>query len=319
MDANLTVKVPALEVLVKYVASGIGAVAGPLLAPWRAKREAQARLISAQAQADSVRIIADAQAAAHRTFADSGCIQGVLEIGPHSIDQRIEYQEQKRQANIASVAWEAAQELGDKEVTQHEPDHDWAARFFSSVKDVSSEDMRRIWVQVLAGEVETPESISLRTLATLRNLTSSEAKAFSRISKHRIGNLIYPEPKTKYDGHTLALMAEIGLIRTTRESIIDISVASEPKVIHREPRYILVVEAEPLTRTALRAYELTRPGKEIAQCVEPEADMEFLGRIAHTLYESGFTLKITTDLFCDDRGELNYIPDHLRVIQPIPP
>ena len=33
MDVNLTVRVPGLEMLVKYSASGIGAVAGPMLAP----------------------------------------------------------------------------------------------------------------------------------------------------------------------------------------------------------------------------------------------------------------------------------------------
>lgn len=319
MDVNLSVKVQGLEVLVKYVASGIGAVAGPMLASWRARREAQARLISAQAQADSVRIIADAQADAQLIFADSDSVQGVLETSPEGITQRIQYQERKRQANIFSVVQEAAQELGKKDVAQHEPDHDWAARFFASVQDVSSEDMRKIWAQILAGEVEKPGTTSLRTLATLRNLTSSEAEAFSEIARYRIGYLAYPEPETLHDGRTLPLMVEVGLIRSTQEGVIRISVASGPKVIHRELGYFLVVDAEPLTRTTLSAYELTRPGREIAQCIEPEPDMGFLGRIAHSLHESGFTLKISTNISCNSHGELNYNPDDLRVIQPIHP
>ena len=316
MDVKLTVRIQGLEVLVKYAASGIGAVAGPMLAPWRAGRAAQARIITTQAQADSVRIIADAQAAAQRTFADSGSVQGVLEASPGGITQRIEYQERKREANISSVVREAARELGDKEVTQHEPDHDWAARFFACVQDVSLEDMRRIWAQVLAGEVQKPGATSLRTLATLRNLTSSEAKAFSEIARFRIGNFVYPRLELSRRVYTLSLMEEIDLIRSTQEQPNFIDVASNPEVIHREPRYILVVEGEPSARTHLRGYELTRPGKEIAQCIEPEPDMLFLGSIARYLHENGFTLKITTDLFCDARGELSYNPDHLRVIQP---
>ena len=320
MDVNLTVRVPGLEILVNYAASGIGAVAGPMLAPWRASREAKARLISAHAEAETVRIIADEQAAAQRSFVSASGVQGALEINPEGITQRIEYQERKRQANIYSVVREAARELGDKEVPQHEPDHDWAARFFASSQDVSSEDMRSIWARILAGEVQKPGITSLRTLATLRNLSSGETKTFSRISRYRIGNFIYPHPETKYDGYTLPLMEEVGLIRSAREDRNSIGVVSKPEVIHREPGYILVVEAESPARTHLSGgHVLTRPGKEILQCIEPEPDMQYLGWIAHSLQKSGLTLKITTEVSCDSRGELNYNPDDLRIIEPVSP
>ena len=53
---DLTVKVPAIEKLVDYTASGIGAVAGPMLANWKASREGRAKLTSARADAE-VRLI----------------------------------------------------------------------------------------------------------------------------------------------------------------------------------------------------------------------------------------------------------------------
>lgn len=317
MDVNLTVRVPGLEMLVKYSASGIGAVAGPMLAPWRASREAQAKIISAHGEAESFRIIADAQATAQRSFASDVSVEGALEINPEGITQRIEYQERKRQANISSVVQEAARELGERDVIQHEPDHDWAARFFSSVQDVSSENMRRIWARILAGEVQKPGFTSLRTLATLRNLSSSEARTFAGIAKYRIGDFVYPDPNALYDGKTLPLMLEVGLIRSEDERITRIRVGSGPEVIHREPGCILVVEGEASTDTTRVGRELTRPGKEIAQCIEPQPDMQFLGRVARSLQESGFTLKITTDVSCDARGELSYKPDDLRIIEPV--
>ena len=124
VDVNL--KVPALEKLVDYTASGIGAVAGPMLAPWRARQDAKAKLIGAQADADSLRLIADAQADARHSLVTCGeAGHGVLEIGPKGVEQRIEFQEKKRQANIASVVREAAAELGDQEVPDYEPDPDW--------------------------------------------------------------------------------------------------------------------------------------------------------------------------------------------------
>ena len=40
---NVNVKVAALEKLVDYTASGIGTVAGPMLAPWKARKEQAAK------------------------------------------------------------------------------------------------------------------------------------------------------------------------------------------------------------------------------------------------------------------------------------
>ena len=76
---DVTVRVPALEKLVDYGASGVGAVAGPMLANWRASREGAARLTSARIDAEvrrpeaksnseSLRIIADAQAIARQSI-----------------------------------------------------------------------------------------------------------------------------------------------------------------------------------------------------------------------------------------------------------
>ena len=42
MDLNIKVSVPAIEKLVDYTASGIGSVAGMMLTPARARKEAEA-------------------------------------------------------------------------------------------------------------------------------------------------------------------------------------------------------------------------------------------------------------------------------------
>ena len=42
---DVNIEVPALEKLADYAASGIGAVAGRMLAPCKARKEAEARLI----------------------------------------------------------------------------------------------------------------------------------------------------------------------------------------------------------------------------------------------------------------------------------
>ena len=184
--------IPGLLKLIDYGASGIGSVAGPMLAPWRSHREAKATLIDAKAEADSLKILAEgratalqiisnAQSEARSTLADqNSTIDGEISIR-EAITQRVFYQEEKRQSNIVSVLNEAAENLGDKTVEDHEPDHDWTARFFNEVQDVSSDEMRTIWAKILAGEVERPRNTSARTLTILKNLDRKPARLFNTL------------------------------------------------------------------------------------------------------------------------------------------
>lgn len=201
--SDLNLKVPALEKLLDYTVSGIGAVAGPMLATWKARKEAEAKRIAAQGNADAraieaggdaatAQILADAQAAAQRALSapiESG--GGVLEFSRDGIVQRIEFQEQKRQHNIASVVCDAAANLGDETVSAHAPDPDWTARFFDNVQDISSEKMKKLWAKVLSGEVRNPGSTSLRTLDVLRNMTSKDAHVFNNAAQYVIDDFIF--------------------------------------------------------------------------------------------------------------------------------
>ena len=58
-----------LNKLLEIVACGLGALGGPLLAPWRATREAKARIIAAQADATVLEIKVKAQVQAREIAA----------------------------------------------------------------------------------------------------------------------------------------------------------------------------------------------------------------------------------------------------------
>ena len=200
VDFNM--KVPAAEKLLEFLTSGIGAIGGPFLARWKANREADAARIeaqgradvmriTAQGQADSTRLIASAQADARTYFPiEERSIQGEVNLSKE-IESRIKFQEQKRQSNIGAVVRMAADELGDNQIENHEVDHDWVARFFADVQDVTSEHMQRIWAKILAGEVETPGRTSLHTLSILKNMTQQDAKLFEEISRFVFYDFIF--------------------------------------------------------------------------------------------------------------------------------
>ena len=182
MDVNVTVSVPALEKLIDHTASGIGSLAHsiltPSLRPWQAKRQAQADKIAAGGQAGALLIQADAQATARKMLlSEDADVTGELGIA-EAVTQKIQFQERKRLLNVQSVVAQAADELGDALVEDSEPDHDWTARFFNDVQDVSSEQMQSLWARVLAGEVIRRGSTSLRTLGILKNLDRTTADHF---------------------------------------------------------------------------------------------------------------------------------------------
>ena len=190
MDVNI--KIHALEKLVDYVASGIGSTAGHLFAGRIARREVESRLIAAEGEVEAQRMLAEgrakttqmlakAQADARSTLVSSAdIVEGDLTIGD-LISQRIKFQEEKRQANVESVVSQACLELGDKEVHEHDVDHDWTARFFNEVQDVSFEGLQSLWARVLAGEVERPGGTSIKTLDVLRNLDKVTADLFVKL------------------------------------------------------------------------------------------------------------------------------------------
>ena len=178
MDINL--KIPAFEKLLDFVASGIGSIAGPMLEPWKAKQKVKAKRITAEGEKRILIIQAEAQSEARKILlSEDAEISGELTV-TNMIDQRIQFQEKKRQSNLQSVVYKAAHQLKDKIVSDGEPDHDWTARFFNEVQDVSTEEMQKLWAKVLAGEVEQAGSTSIRTLGILKNLDQETASLFSR-------------------------------------------------------------------------------------------------------------------------------------------
>ncbi|MYF37585.1 MAG: hypothetical protein F4219_02260, partial [Gammaproteobacteria bacterium] len=67
---EIEIKAKAIEKLIDYTASGIGSIAGPMIAPWREKKESEAKLIRAKTDAEILKIQARAQSEARQLAID---------------------------------------------------------------------------------------------------------------------------------------------------------------------------------------------------------------------------------------------------------
>ena len=322
---NITLKIPAFEKLLDYVASGMGAVAGPLLSNWRARNEGRARLTAARFDADvrriesesrseSLGIIAEAQAKARRAIdssVDSG--RGIAKITRDDIIQSIEFQGRKRFANVASVVEEAAEELRDKEAPNHEPDHDWTARFFECVKDVSSEDMQRLWARILAGEVESPGRTSLRTLDTLRNMTKRDAEMFRDICSFVISNsfVFFDQPAQTRDPSILEKylhIQECGLINIQPTLMITFPWKGKTLLRLSYCRNSILMEKGRNTSSKLDIPQmpLTAAGKELCQLIPTTFQLEYLQGFSMYLKQKNCSLSYIEDVKFGPDGLMRY-------------
>lgn len=326
VDVNL--RIPALEKLVDYVASGIGAVGGPMLAPWKARQEAEASHTKAESDASSLKLISEAQAEARRTLvAPDAATQGVLEIGSEGITQRIEFQEKKRQANIVAVVQDAAAALADKEVLGHEPDPDWTARFFDCVQDVSSEDMQRLWSKVLSGEVESPGRTSLRTLDVLRNMTSIEAQKFEDVCIYAINDFVFYEdkirekyPELSYDN--LITLQEAGLVTSVGSNLgKKIRFKNNDYCSHIEYNNLVlkIFSKDKKLELKIPSILLTSAGKELLRLARQETRMDYLESFSRFLHSNGCDLSFAQVLEKRSDGIIAHSEPFVPVAPAAPP
>lgn len=334
--ADITLTVPALDKLLDYLASGVGAIAGPLLAPWRASREGKARIITAEMDAkvrqiqaakenNTSQLIAKAQNEAREYVPTSDVLEpdGSVRIGSDDVRDTMEFQTKKRLRNVRGIAGNAAEELGNTEVPNQAPNPDWTARFFDSAQDVSSEELQKLWGRILAGEVKSPGQTSLRTLAILRNMTQQEAKDFSDLMRFRIDTFIFTEGLGKVLGDRSNLMSQmihfshIGLLGGFG-AIQKIALGDDGKWIADHCGHVLVIEGLPgqrleLLLTSINTSLITLAGLELAKLCQHEPDFQYLSYFAGLLAERNCKLKIARII---DKDSKNFRISDERTIEP---
>ena len=316
---DITLTVPALDKLLDYLASGVGAIAGPLLAPWRASQEGKARIITARDEAEVRRIqaetegstsqlIAKARAEAREYVASDQLESDGGVVESNIVRKAVRFQAEKRVRNIQAIAGHAAEELKDKEVPDHDPDPDWIARFFDGAQDVSSEELQRLWGKILAGEVKSPGETSLRTLSILRNMTQQEARDFSNLMRLRIDGFIFNEGLQRVLGERLGLIvhfSHIGLLGGFGESQ-NITLGDDGTWTVEHYGHALRVEGPPsLELGPLMGYKtsvITIAGLELAKLCQHEPDLLYLSYFAKFLAKQNCKLRIGMIVDQDAKG-----------------
>ena len=287
---EVEIKIPAAQQLLKVVASGVGAVAGPMLKRWEARATADATRIEAKAKADSIGLIAAAHAEARDSLnAADTSIRTKLDFR-ENVRARVTFQEEKRQRNLESVVRRAADYLGGEEVQEHEVDHDWTATFFSEVQDVSSEKMQDIWAKILAGEVGSPGTTSMRALSILKTLSQSDAELFQRTTRFILANFILKHDETTRSIPNFPVYGEF--MRLSHHGLFQLGTALHMNYCNRSEYHFLeedVVcrifrDSNDVFDFSIPSHILSPSGEEIYHVVKQHKSDEYIRGLARFLH-----------------------------------
>ena len=178
---------------------------GGLLSPWQKRRTERARIAAQReerlALAQAERDIEQIQSGRKRFTADYQLVEGRPEdetVGQDAASRALAstagrnllLKQMRAEVNVAKALLHAETELeGDaQEPPERKIDDDWLIRWRDSASNVSAEKLQTLWGRVLAGEVKSPGSFSLRMLEFLKNLSQEEARRIEQLAPFVIDN-----------------------------------------------------------------------------------------------------------------------------------
>lgn len=198
----------------------------------------------------------------------------------------------RQEENIEGILNLAAQQLEYATNVSSDPvDEDWIARYFDIVKDIGADELQHIWSKILAGEINKPKSFSLRTLDTVRNLSSDEAKVFQKLCNYA---LCYS------DG--LVLPNNMEILRNYGITFDDFVTLNDAGLLNSSPlkfapkfpkgctmhmqlynaKYLIHItgKAEVDTRIDYSIYRFSKVGAELFSIIEASVNEEYMLEIA---------------------------------------
>lgn len=300
---------------------------GALVRPWQSRREGYAGLELKRAE---VLTLAQAEREAQEIksglksisdfplkleFAKLDKISGAQPRIEPSLDvnaliedsnRRMAHENLRKEINVSRAVLHAEDTLlsDEQEPVEDKVDDDWLYRWRDYAGDVSSENMQRLWGRLLAGEVKSPGSYSLRCLEFIKNLSHKEAKLIERASSLALEGLIWAESDD--DGNVIGALSfqdlldldNLGVIAgVSGGGLINTINGTRPEgnwlLLLRSNKKCLILKHKVAgTLLQFKNYQFTAIGKQMLSLGTFEDDVEYLRRCAKHHASQGFDVSV---------------------------
>ncbi|WP_195338198.1 DUF2806 domain-containing protein [Alistipes onderdonkii] len=203
--------------------------------------------------------------------------------GADEIANYILARETRKLENAKSVVENAKSYFTEGELVSNEPVNvDWVNRFFNIVEDISDDTLHDMWGRILAGEVKSPNSYSLRTLDLLKNITKEEAELFIKASQYYVAHNFICTEELFLSMHETLLLGETGLINS-EELTKDWNVEANSRLeilIDNATLMILHNDKNTTIRCSTSVKKVSKAGIEILTLIEKPDRTEFYNALA---------------------------------------
>ena len=295
---------------------------GGLLRPWQTRREGRARadarreelLTLAQAEQD----VNDIRTGRKRFDADRRLIEGSesdnAASSPNDLtaaalaataQRSLLVQQMRAEVNVAKAVLAAEADLEDdpQEPPDRRVDEDWLFRWRESASKVSAEELRTLWGRLLAGEIKSPGTFSLRTLEFLKNLSKEDADRIAKLAPFVIdSHFVFrgDESLLESEGITIGFLLrlqELGIV----DSVATPGLAKQLKstvpnefrlVLVAYTRVLVVTHQDPNRSAMLEIYRLTSLGREVLRLGAFRPHDAYLRHLGRTIRNCGFKVTL---------------------------
>jgi hypothetical protein len=214
----------------------------------------------------------------------------------------------RKEANVAKAIIHAETELGNdpQEPPAETVNEDWLFRWRDSASQVSSDELQQLWGKLLAGEIKSPGSFSLRTLEFIRNLSSAEAASIAKLARFVVSDGVsdvicrHKMDILKAEGLDLDFLYEmqhLGVIAGVEAPKLvyrwdSIQEGTYTNVLCSNGRALVVRGPDATKKPSLAVFQLTKIGKQIIGLGKFEPHEKYLRNIGSLIVSQGFTVSI---------------------------
>jgi len=319
---------------------------GKLVQPWQTRREGRAQadvtLFLAQAEKDAndiragKKVLSGAGSTVRLIEASANALPAIemgdgrkepslnLEFVVQSATSAQVAQVVREEVNVARAVLHAQAILAEDSCPPPEAtvDEDWLYRWREEAARVSSEKMQSLWGRVLAGEVRSPGSFSLRTLDFLKNLSQEEAQQIETFSRYVYDGGVVPRygvvedmREKGRDVRLLLSMEELGLVLGTTGTGLTWTLPSIEEDCFRLTlaggnKGLLVQNADASKQLALRIFRATALGTEVFSLANQNVDDAHFMSIADACHKQGFSVGMF-DVVNDPESDEGYILENV--------
>lgn len=197
---------------------------------------------------------------------------------------------------------------------------DWIHIYLESAKNTSDVYMQKVWAKVLACELAVPNSISYKTLDTLKNMSGAEFRLLEQLASISMHHAIIEHDELSslgFDWVTLQRLKDYGLISLDgTQRTITVKAQSLSFQFIGNSHVIVIKNNNSENKTLIvQCYLLTAPAQELLSVVDTPCSDDAAIKVANAIVKADSTNTFNISLhkinfFLPD-GRANYSGDDL--------